>query len=323
MKVCFYPRLALDGMRRNKRLFVPYILTGAVMMMMYYILEFLRKSPLLDQMKGGGTLRMLLPFGCGVIGVFSLIFLFYTNSFLTRQRNREFGLYNILGMDKRNISRVMFWESLIAYTASSVCGILLGVMLSKLAELCMLNIMNTAADYSMRIEWSGIAQTLLVFGVIYFLLLLNSWIKAARSDPLELLHSDRKGEKPPKANWVAAVLGVLILAAAYYIAVSIKEPLVAMIWFFIAVIMVIIATYLLFVSGSVSLCRLLQKNKKYYYKPNHFVSVSSMIYRMKRNGAGLASICILCTMVLVMLSSTASLYIGAEDSLLQRYPRDI
>lgn len=323
MKVCFYPRLALDGMRRNKRLFVPYILTGAVMMMMYYILEFLRKSPLLDRMKGGGTLRMLLPFGCGVIGVFSLIFLFYTNSFLTRQRNREFGLYNILGMDKRNISRVMFWENLIAYTASSVCGILLGVMLSKLAELCMLNIMNTAADYSMRIEWSGIAQTLLVFGVIYFLLLLNSWIKAARSEPLELLHSDRKGEKPPKANWVAAVLGVLILAAAYYIAVSIKEPLVAMIWFFIAVIMVIIATYLLFVSGSVSLCRLLQKNKKYYYKPNHFVSVSSMIYRMKRNGAGLASICILCTMVLVMLSSTASLYIGAEDSLLQRYPRDI
>ena len=174
MKVCFYPRLALDGMRRNKRLFVPYILTGAVMMMMYYILEFLRKSPLLDQMKGGGTLRMLLPFGCGVIGVFSLIFLFYTNSFLTRQRNREFGLYNILGMDKRNISRVMFWESLIAYTASSVCGILLGVMLSKLAELCMLNIMNTAADYSMRIEWSGIAQTLLVFGVIYIMQLLNS-----------------------------------------------------------------------------------------------------------------------------------------------------
>ena len=323
MKLGFYPKLALDGIRKNKRLYVPYILTGSIMVMMYYILSFLAASEMLEHMKGGGNLRMMLPLGCTVIGIFSLIFLFYTNSFLIRQRHQEFGLYNILGMDKGNLARVMFWESLMVAAAGIVCGLVLGIGLSKLAELAMLNIMDAPIDFSMRIDWRVVQNTALLYCGIYAALLVNSILRVAISKPLELLHSAKTGEKPPKANWLLAVLGVMILAAAYYLAVSIRNPLSAIIWFFVAVVMVIIATYLLFISGSVAFCRLLQKNQRYYYRPNHFVSLSSMVYRMKRNGAGLASICILLTMVLVTLSSTTSLYIGGEDSLNALYPKDI
>ncbi len=323
MRRVFYPKLALDGIRKNRRLYIPYIITGAVMTMMYYILSYLCASPVLAQMTGGDVLRSMLPLGCGVIGFFSLIFIFYTNTFLIRQRNREFGLYNVLGMDKRNIGRIMFWENSITFVLSVGLGLVLGALLSKLAELCMMNIMGNAVDFVIRIGWKSITDTVTIFGAIYFLLLINSLIRVSRSKPLELLRSDKTGERPPKANWALALLGLVILAAAYYLALSIESPIEAIVWFFIAVIMVIAATYIIFIAGSVTLCRILQKNKSYYYRPNHFVSVSSMVYRMKRNGAGLASICILCTMVLVMLSSTSSLYIGAEDSIARRYPTDM
>ena len=323
MKLTFYPKLAWEGIRKNKRLYVPYLLTGTVMVMMYYIMSFLAQSEMLEHMKGGGVLRTMLPLGCIVIAFFAFIFLFYSNSVLIRQRNREFGLYNILGMDKQNLSIIMLWENGYAAIIAILCGLGTGVILSKLAELCMVNLIEEEISYSLYIDMGSIRETALLFLGIYALLLINSVVKVCKSNPLALLRSSDMGEKAPKANWLMAVLGVLILAAAYYIAVSVEEPMTAMLWFFVAVLMVIIATYLLFLAGSVALCRLLQKNKRYYYKPNHFVSVSSMVYRMKRNGAGLASICILLTMVLVMLSSTLSLYIGAEDSLALRYPYDI
>lgn len=323
MRGFFYPKLAINGIKKNKRLYFPYIFMGSVMIMMFYILEFLEESPILTQMKGGGTLSMILPLGSFVIGIFSAIFLFYTNSFLIRQRNQEFGLYNILGMGKRNISYIMFWENMVVTAIVIVCGLVLGIALSKLAEACLLNILNLDVNYQLRIGVEALKSSILMFGVIYLLLLLNSLIKVRISKPLELLHSNKVGEKPPRANWILAVIGIVLLGVAYYIAVSVEEPLTAFLWFFGAVIMVILATYLLFITGSVAFCRILQKNKGYYYKPNHFVSVSSMVYRMKRNGAGLASICILSTMVLVMISSTASLYIGAEDSLNTRFPYDI
>lgn len=323
MRGFFYPKLAINGIKKNKRLYFPYILTGSVMIMMFYILEFLKVSPMLTQMKGGGTLTMILPLGSAVIAIFSAIFLFYTNSFLIRQRNQEFGLYNILGMGKRNISYIMFWENMVVTAVVIVFGLILGVALSKLAEVCLLNILGLDVTYQLRLGAAALKSSILIFGAIYLLLLLNSLLRVRFSRPLELLHSNRVGEKPPKANWFLAVIGVALLGAAYYMAVSVEEPLTAFLWFFGAVIMVILATYLLFITGSVAFCRILQKNKDYYYKSNHFVSVSSMVYRMKRNGAGLASICILSTMVLVMISSTASLYIGAEDSLRTRYPKDI
>ena len=323
MKVAFYPKLANDGIRKNKRLYIPYLLTGTVMVMMYYIVSFLASTEILEHMKGGSVLRTMLPLGSVVIAVFSLTFLFYSNSFLIRQRNKEFGLYNILGMDKGNLGRVMYWENLITSTISIFTGLVLGIVLSKLAELVMLNLLNQKINYTIRLDLLSAGKTAILFVGIYVILLLNSVIKVRRSNPLELLHSSNVGEKAPKANWLFAILGVLILGVAYYIAISVEQPLTAMVWFLVAVILVIVATYLLFISGSVAFCRILQKNKRYYYKPNHFVSVSSMVYRMKRNGAGLASICILITMVLVMLSSTLSLYIGAEDALTNQYPQDI
>lgn len=323
MKVGFYPKIAWDGIRKNKRLYFPYILTGGVMVMMYYILSFLIESPALVQMPGGSVLMTVLPLGCVVIAVFSLLFLFYTNSFLIKQRYREFGLYNILGMDKHNISKIMVWETLFVAILAIAFGLIAGIVLSKAAELVLLNLLDMDITYNLSIGVKTLRDTPLLYGGIYLLLLFNSLIKVRRSKPLELMQTSKVGERIPKRNWLYGAAGVVLLAVAYYLAVSIEEPLAAFASFFAAVIMVIVGTYLVFMSGSVVFCKLLQKNKKYYYKSNHFVSVSSMVYRMKRNGAGLASICILLTMVLVMISSTTSLYFGEEDSLKNRCPNDV
>ena len=323
MKKGFYLKLAWTGIRKNKKLYLPYLLTCIGMVMMFYIVSFLSTSQVLREMKGGDTMQSMLMLGYQVIGVFALIFLFYTNSFLIRRRKTEFGLYNILGMGKRNLARVLLWESLIITVISLAAGLLSGMILSKFAELGMVNILQGDTTFSFHIEPIAIIQTLILFAVIFTLILLNTLRQIHLTNPIQLLHSENAGEKPPKANWFFALVGVFLLGCAYYLAVTIENPVVALLWFFVAVIMVIVATYLLFISGSVTICRMLQKKKKYYYQTNHFVSVSSMVYRMKRNGAGLASICILCTMVLVMVSSTVCLYIGSEDSLRTRYPRNI
>lgn len=323
MKKGFFSKLARDAIRKNRQMYFPYILTGSVMVMMFYILMSMMESPDLENIHGGSVLAMFLPYGCGVIGIFSLIFLFYTNSFLIRQRYREFGLYNILGMDKRNINRLMLWESIYTSGISIITGLICGIAFSKAAELILLNILNAEISFSFHIGGSSIIFTALIFLGIYIFILFSSLIKVHFSKPLELMQSSMVGEKKLKCNWLFAFIGAGLLGYAYYLAVDIEDPTSAALIFFVAVIMVIIATYLLFIAGSVAMCKLLQKNKRYYYKPEHFVSVSSMAYRMKRNGAGLASICILLTMVLVMLSSTASLYFGEEDSITKRYPNGI
>lgn len=323
MKRGFYPRLAWSGMRKNSKLYLPYTIACIGMTAMFYILMHLAYSPALELLSSSGEVSTILRLGSFVIGVFSLLFLFYTNSFLVRRRYKEFGLYNVLGMNKGNISRVLAWEALINALISLVGGLFLGIALSKLAELGLVNIMGGKTDLNLRVSVNALEFTTLFYCGIFLLIYLNSLIKIRRSSASELVKSENFGEKPPRANWLFGLAGIVILAAAYYIAVSIKTPLTALSLFFIAVIMVIVATYLIFIAGSVWICRLLQKNKRYYYKKNHFVSVSSMVYRMKRNGAGLASICILATMVLVMISSTTCLYFGAEDALRDRYPRDI
>ena len=322
MKRWFYPRLAWTGIRKNSRLYVPYLLSSVGMVMMYCILETLYRSPSLEAMRGGSSVQFVLSLGRYVIAAFALLFLFYTHSFLLRRRFREFGLYNVLGMDKRGICRVMCWESLIVSVISLAGGIGLGMALSKLAELGFVNAVKGEVDYEIPVSWAATGNTALIFAGVFFLLFLRALVQVCRMKPLELMRSESAGERPPKQNLLVAVLGVLLLGAAYGMAVTIRSPLSALVLFFVAVLMVIAATYLLFVSGSVTLCRLLQKNKRYYYQTRHFVSVSSMAYRMRRNGEGLASICILCTMVLVMLSSTASLYIGANDALASRFPQE-
>ena len=323
MKKGFYLKLAWTGIRKNKQLYIPYIITCVGMVMMYYIVSFLQFSSSLQRIPGGDTLQMIMEMGAWVVGIFAAIFLFYTNSFLIRRRKKEFGLYNILGMGKGNLIKIQIWESLLISFLSLVGGLFFGILFSKLAELLMINIMGGKVDFTFTVSVGSITNTILIFFLIFVVIFLRSVSHIGISNPIELLHSEHTGEKQPRANWILAVLGILLLAAAYYLAVSIKEPVTAFMTFFVAVVMVIVATYLLFLAGSVALCRLLQKNKRYYYQTRHFVSVSSMTYRMKRNGAGLASICILSTMVLVMLSSTTCMYIGAEDGIRTRYPRNM
>ena len=321
MKRGLYFRLAATGMSKNKKFYFPYIFTCFCMVMMYYIIQFLRISDDFRTMRGGESMQMILEMGTPVIAVFSWILLYYTNSFLIRRRQKEFGLYHILGMGKRELVKILIWENLMTAVISIAGGLLGGILFSKLAELAAVRIVGNHLGYKMTIEPKAIYYTISLFLAIFAVILLRMLIFIFRTKPVDMLKSETAGEKPPKANWILAIVGLIILAGAYWIAVSIEEPMEAMLWFMVAVLMVIVATYLLFIAGSVAFCRLMQKKKNYYYKTRHFVSISSMVYRMKRNGAGLASICILSTMVLVMVSSTVCLYASIEGNLAKGYPQ--
>lgn len=323
-KPLLYPKLAWQGIRKNAETYLPYLLMGILMVGVSYIMNYLTRPALMGALSMGGTTLMVLQMGKIVISVFSVIFLYYCNSFLIRRRMKEFGLYNILGMGKGNIARVMLWETLLTALLVFAGGLLLGLSLSRLVEMALINLLH--ADYTVPMELfypDGVTWVLLLFGGIYVLILLANLLRMRLSNPVALLKSENTGEKPPKANWFFGLIGLLILLSAYYVAAVSQSPLEALMFFFIAVLMVIVATYLLLVSGSVTLCRMLRRNKRYYYQTRHFISVSAMAYRMKRNGAGMATICILCTMVLVILTSTVCLYGGTDSMVDAICPQDI
>ena len=324
MKTLFYPKLAWDGIRKNRRMVFPYMLTCICMVSMFYILLFLG-SPATGELlpRGGTTAMTIMLLGSIVIAVFSVIFLYYTNSFLIRRRAGEFGLYNVLGMGKRNLAKIITFETLITSGVSIVVGLLVGIVISKLAELGLSKMLGGQVSYNIRIEWPCVRITVMFYLVIFAVIWFTSIIRVGVSSTVSLLKSEKAGEKAPKANWLLGLGGAIILAIAYYKAVTIVSPLDAIMVFFVAVIMVIVATYLIMIAGSVLLCRILQKNKKYYYNPKHFVSVSSLVYRMKRNGAGLASIAIIATMVLVMISTASCMWFGSQDMIDERYPAEI
>lgn len=323
-KPLLYPKLAWQGIRKNAEMYLPYLLMGILMVGVSYIMNYLTRPALMGALSMGGTTLMVLQLGKVVIAVFTVIFLYYCNSFLIRRRMKEFGLYNILGMGKGNIARVMLWETLLTALLVFAGGLLLGLSLSRLVEMALINLLH--ADYTVPMELfypNGVTWVLLLFGGIYVLILLANLLRMRLSNPVALLKSENTGEKPPKANWFFGLIGLLILLSAYYVAAVSQSPLEALIFFFIAVLMVIVATYLLFVSGSVTLCRMLRRNKRYYYQTRHFISVSAMAYRMKRNGAGMATICILCTMVLVILTSTVCLNGGTDSMVDAICPQDV
>lgn len=323
MSFSLYPKLALGGMRKNARLYVPYLLTSAGMVMMTYILAFLAFSPLTTVATGTSGTAIILNLGIFVVAGFAALFLFYTNSFLIRRREREFGLYSVLGMGKFNLALILLFEALFTAAISLVAGLLGGMLFSKIAEVGLLRLIGADFTYKLTVSPSALVFTVTIYLIIFGLILLRSVSRVGFRSAADLTKSENVGEKPPKGNIFLGIAGVLLLGFAYWLAVTIKDPVAALTLFFFAVLMVIAATYMIFISGSVVFCRLLQKNKRYYYNKRHFVSVSSMVYRMKRNGAGLASICILATMVLVMISSTTCLYFGFEDSLRSIYPREI
>ena len=323
MKLSFYPKLAWTGMRSNRKLYLPYLITCISMVAMLYIVGYLSRAEAVFRLPGGQFIQEMLGLGVWIIALFAGLFLLYSSAFLMRRRKKEFGLYNILGMGKGHLGMVVFWETVMTAVISIFAGLFAGVTLSKLAELCIVNIVGGEVDYSLTVSGSSAVIASVVFAVIFLVIMVKSLWQIFRTNAVNLIKSENVGEKLPRMYWFWGILGAVILGAAYYLALAIEDPLSALLLFFVAVSMVILATYLLFMAGSVLLCKLLQKNKRYYYKPNHFVSVSSMAYRMTRNGAGLASICILLTMVLVMLSSTSCLFFGVEESLHIRYPREI
>lgn len=323
MSKMFYAKLAAINIKKNGKTYFPYILTCISTIIMFYILCSISLNDGLNNMSGGGTLRAILILGDFVIGLFSIIFLFYTNSFLIKRRKKELGLYNILGMEKRHIAKVLIWETFFVTIISMVVGLIGGILLSKLMFLVFLKILNFTVPMGFFISIQSLIITAILFGIIFVLTLINNLRQIHLSKPIELLKGGATGEREPKTKWILTLFGVLCIAAGYYIALTTESPLGALNQFFFAVILVIIGTYSLFTVGSIALLKILRKNKKFYYKTNNFINISGMIYRMKQNAVGLANICILSTSVLVMLSTTVSLYIGMDDLLRTRYPRNI
>lgn len=317
----FYPRLAASNMKKNSRTYLPYILTCIGTIMMYYMMYALYENS--RSFLNHQSLGFILGLGTWVIAIFAAIFLFYTNSFLVKRRKKEMGLLNILGMEKKHISRMMAIETLYTAFISIIAGIGFGILFSKLIYLILLKLLKMDITLEIGISYPAILKTLMLFGGIFAVIFLNTLRQIHLSKPIELLKGTQAGEKEPKTKWIIAILGAACLGTGYYIALTTESPLMALNLFFVAVILVIIGTYLVFIAGSIAILKLLRKNKSYYYKTRHFTSISGMIYRMKQNAAGLASICVLSTMVLVMVSTTVSLYAGMEDLLRGRYPRNV
>ena len=314
-----YEKLAVTNLKNNRKTYVPYIFTGVLTVMMFYIIDALSRGKGITQ----DTLKICLQYATGVIVVFAVIFLFYTNSFLIKRRKKEIGVYNILGMGKRHIARMMAVETILTAGISILGGLVFGIIFGKLMYLLLLKILHNSVDMQFSVNGTAIVQTVILFAGIFLLTYLYNILQIQLVNPVELLHVGNQGEKEPKSRWLLVIVGVAALGNGYWIALTTEAPLEALLKFFVAVVCVIIGTYALFIAGSIVVLKILRKNKAYYYNPKHFTSVSGMIYRMKQNGAGLANICVLSTMVLVMVSTTVSLYAGMEDILDSRFPRDV
>ena len=317
-----YRKLAFTNIKNNGSLYLPYIISGIVTVAMFYIMMFLNNSKGLEKIYGSSYLTSIMALGVGIIAVFSYIFIFYTNSFIIKRRKKEIGVYNILGMEKRHIAKVMGIETVTVALIVIIGGIVTGILFSKLSILLLYKILAVKETVKFEINFSTIINTLIVFGILYALTLIYNMMQIKLANPIELLRGGNVGEKEPKSKWLMAIIAVGCLAVAYYISFTTENPLNVLSLFFVAVLLVIVGTYLLFIAGSIVFLKMLRKNKKFYYNKKHFAAVSGMIYRMKQNAGGLASICILSTMVLVIIASTVSLYIGLEDELKTRYPME-
>ena len=318
-----YPRLAATNLKKNRRFYLPYLLACIVIVALFCIILTLASDPYLGQMQHGGSVSQVLGFGVLIMALFSTIILFYTNSTFTKQRKREFAIYNILGMEKRHISYVLFWESLYTAAMALFFGLVAAGVFSKLLQLVLVRLIGGEATFGLNISLMSIGYTAAFFGALFLLLLLNTIRIIHLSNPVQLLRAGSEGEREPRSKWILALLGAVCLAAGYIISLRTNAALYAIQYFFPAVILVIIGTYLTFIALSVVVLKALRKNRRYYYKTSHFATVSGLIYRMSRNAAGLASICILSTMVLVTVSTTVSLYKGVDAYAAVRWPQDM
>lgn len=319
-----FSRLAKQNIRNNKSTYIPYIITCIFCIAMIYMMEFLRDCPTLDQaVRQADEVRMIVFTGEIVVEIFCIIFLIYSNSFLMKRRQKEIGLYNILGLERNHIGIVMFLETIITSIGSLAGGIAAGIIGSKLALLLLLKLLHIPSVLGFYISVKGIFTCLFMFGIIFLMILFLNLAKIHLSRPVELLRGNNTGEKEPVAKWLMALIGFICLGAGYYLAVTTESPIKAITIFLLAVILVMAGTYLLFTAGSIVILKFLRRRKSFYYRTGNFISISGMLYRMKQNAIGLASICILSTGVLLMISMTVSIYFGMNDIMLNRYPYDV
>ncbi|WP_252233703.1 ABC transporter permease [Clostridium sp. ZS1] len=323
MSNSFYFKLANTNLKKNGKTYFPYIIAAICAVITFYTMKCITLNKGLDVMRGSEQLKMMLEFAANVIAIFSTIFLFYTNSFLIKRRTKELGLYNVLGMEKKHIYKVIFFETLIVWGISLIIGLIGGITLGKLLFLVLLNLIKFKVTLAFSICVPAIISTIKIFTLIFIAILIKNFIQVKVSNPIELLKGGEKGERVPKTSRILAISGVIELILGYGIANIGDNSMVAIDNFFIAVLLVMAGTYSTFRAGSIAVLKLLKKNKKFFYKPNNFISVSSMIYRMKQNAVGLANICILSTAVLLTVSTTVCLYVGGESSLKNQHPQDI
>lgn len=323
MRKGIFSKLAVQNIRNNKSTYIPYMITCIFCIAMIYMMEFLRDCPTLDQaVRHAAEVRMILSTGEVVVVIFCVIFLIYSNSFLMKRRQKEIGLYNILGLERNHIGIVLLLETIFTTILSLTGGIAIGILASKLSLLLLLRLLHIPAVLGFYISTKGIITCLLMFGAIFLLILLLNLRRIHLSRPVELLRGNNTGEREPKAKWLMALLGFICLGIGYYLAITTESPIKAITIFLLAVILVMAGTYLLFTAGSIVILKFLRRRKSFYYKTGNFISISGMLYRMKQNAVGLASICILSTGVLLMISMTVSIYFGMNDIMVDRYPYD-
>ena len=318
-----YLRLAWSNLKNSRQFYLPYVIAGMLSAMMFYTMCAIQGNDGLSKMRGGSSVQIVLYFGVVVVGVFVSIFLFYTNSFIMKRRKKELGVYNILGMEKIHVAKIMAWETVFSFLIAVGGGLITGIVFQKLLTMFLYRLTGLEAAIPFYISGWGCLHTAEMFGAIYVCILLYNLMQIRLSNPVELLHSGNTGDREPKTKIIQAVLGILCIVTGYYIAITTDNPVKAVSLFFVAVMLVIVGTYFLFNAGSIAFLKLLRKNKRYYYQTRHFTTVSGMIYRMKQNAEGLANICILSTMVLVVISMTVCMYAGIEDELKTQYPAEL
>lgn len=316
-------RLALQNIRRNHQTYVPFLLASSLLTFALYSFTMFDFNPGMASVRFGAVLMSVLNLGLIVVGLFTMIFLFYANSFLIKRRKKELGLYGILGMERRHVTLVLWHELALSFLVTMIFGLGLGAVLARLLFLVLRALTRLDIPLDGSINTTAVVVTAVLMGGLFLMLFIYNALQVRLAKPIDLLHSQQQGEKEPKARWIMAVIGAACMIAGYFIAARVDNPMTAISIFFLAVILVIIGTYLLFLTGSIALLKMMKAKKKYYYSSKHFVSVSGMLYRMKQNAAGLASIAILCTMAMVTIGTTAALYIGSEDTLDVTYPFDV
>lgn len=319
----FYLKMAADNIKKNSKVYLPFLISCIFTVMMSYIMRALSLNSGLSEIPGGRNMQSILSMGYIVISIFSAIFLFYTNSFLMKRRKREFGVYSILGMEKKHIAKVISYETLYIAAVSILVGILTGVVLNKVFVLAIRRMMDAPAALGAELSPAAMVWSVVLFGIIFLLILLNNIRQVRLANPIELLRGGNVGEKEPKAKWFMVVLGILVTGAGYYLALTIQSPLTLIQLVFLAVLLVILGTYLLFTAGSIAILKVLKNSKGYYYRTRHFIPVSGMLYRMKKNAVGLANICVMSVGVILLISIAISLYATTESSIKDLYPSDV